>query len=261
MTTKTKIMIVDDEPANCDLLQQALGNKYETLIAYSGAQCLEQLSTFKPDIILLDIMMPEISGYDVCTNVRNDEANKDISIIFISALDTLEDRVKCYDVGGDDYMRKPVDLVILFKKVELLIKSREQNLQLSNTIQEAQDAFMTALKMGAESGTTSNFIEKSFLTKNYDSLLAAFFEAMREFNLKTAAQIRYEDECITINSDSRCLDVEQELILKAQYDGRILEFGKRMFINYPHFSMLVLSTGPLILRHGSFTGGTLNSEQ
>lgn len=235
-------MIVDDEPANCDLLQQALAPNYETLIAYSGAQCFEQLSSFEPDIVLLDILMPEMSGYEVCEKIRSDEQTKDISIVFISALDTLEDRIKCYDVGGDDYMRKPVDLVILFKKVELLIKTRLQSHQLNKEIQEAQKAFMTALQMGAEGGLTSNFIEKSFLTKNYDSLLAAFFETMREFNLKTAAQIRYEDECITINSDGRCLSVEQELIQKAQYDGRILEFGKRMFINYEHFSILIKNT-------------------
>ena len=231
-------MIVDDEPANCDLLRQALGQKYETLVVFSGAECLEQLPRFKPDIILLDILMPEMTGYEVCENIRRDEHN-DVSIVFISALDTLDDRLACYDAGGDDYMRKPVDLAILFKKLELLIRSRENNEALNRDIKEAQQAFMAAMQMGAEGGITSSFIEKSFLTKTYDGLLAAFFESMREFNLKTAAQIRYEEQTITVNSDGRHLDVEQELIARAQYDGRILEFGKRMFINYEHFSILI----------------------
>jgi len=239
MDNKALIMIVDDEPANCNLLEQALENEYDTVVCKSGLECLDKVEAVKPDIILLDVLMPEMTGYEVCEQLRNKDETKDISIVFISALDTIDDRLKGYDAGGDDYLGKPVDLAIVYKKIKLILKNRAQNEKMAGEIQEVQEAFMTALNMGAESGTVSLFIEKSFLAHNFDQLFSAFFDAMQEFDLKTAAQIRFQNEILTLNSEGKSLPLEQELISKAQYDGRILEFGRRMFFNYQHFSILV----------------------
>jgi len=239
MNNKALIMIVDDEPANCNLLEQALESEYETIVCKSGQECLDQAVENHPDLILLDVLMPGMSGYEVCEQIRANDETKDIAIIFISALDTIDDRLKGYDAGGDDYLGKPVDLAIVYKKIKLLLKTKANNEKMSKEIQEVQEAFMTALNMGAETGTVSTFIEKSFLAHNFDKLLSAFFEAMQEFDLKTAAQIRFENEIMTLNSEGKSLPLEQELIARAQYDGRILEFGRRIFFNYEHFSILV----------------------
>ena len=240
MVDKALIMIVDDEPANCELLRQALEHEsYQTIICNSGPECLEQAEKLHPHLILLDVLMSDMSGYEVCQKLRDCDDTEKTPIIFISALDTLDDRLKGYDAGGDDYLSKPVDLPEVFKKIELSLNIRKKNVQLETDIIETQNAFMTALTMSAETGTVSNFIEKSFLAQNYDNLLAAFFESMTSFNLTAVAQIRYEGETITINSDGKTLHLEHELMLQAQSDGRILEFGHRMFINYEYFSMLI----------------------
>ncbi|MCU7834365.1 MAG: response regulator [gamma proteobacterium symbiont of Taylorina sp.] len=239
MKEKTLIMIVDDEPANCELLKQALGQQYETVIFPSGIECLKHASELKPDIILLDVLMPELSGYETCKKLRENDETKDISIIFISALDTLEDRLKGYESGGDDYLSKPVDLEIVHKKITLVLQNKKENQQLKQNIQETQDAFMTALNMGAETGQVATFIEKSFLAQNYEQLFTACFDSMREFDLSCVAQIRFEDEIITLNSEGKLLTLEQELMFKAQYDGRILPFGRRVFFNYSNFSILI----------------------
>lgn len=239
MKSDILIMIVDDEPVNGDLLKQALEHQYETVVLESGLECLEQAPQLKPDIILLDVLMPDISGYETCHKLRDNNDTQNIPVIFISALDTLEDRLKGYDSGGDDYLSKPVDLEIVFKKITLALENRKKSEQLGQEIQEIQDAFMTALNMGAETGMVAAFIEKSFLAQNYEQLFAAYFDSMSQFDLNTAVQIRYQGELITLNSDGKLLSLEQELMLKAQYDGRILEFGRRVFFNYPHFSILV----------------------
>ena len=239
MSHKARIMVVDDEAVNCDLLEKALKNEYELFISRSGKECLEQVLEVLPDIILLDVLMPGLSGYEVCQKLRANDNTKNISIVFISALDTIADRLRGYDAGGDDYLSKPVDLSIVFKKINLILNTRKQAEQFAKDVQEVQEGFITALNMGAESGTVGAFIEKSFLAQSYDRLFAAFFQTMQEFGLKTVAQIRYDNEVMTLNSDGRSLPLEQELISRAQFDGRILDFGRRMFINYEHFSILV----------------------
>ncbi|MCW8929162.1 MAG: response regulator [Gammaproteobacteria bacterium] len=240
MNDNTLIMIVDDEPANCELLKQALEyQEFQTVVCFSGQECLEKAAELHPQVILLDVLMPEMSGYETCQKLKENDDTSDISVIFISALNTLDDRLKGYDAGGEDYLSKPVDLPVVFKKLELTLNTRKKNIELQNDIKEVQDAFMTALSMGAETGTVSTFIEKSFIAKNYDQLLSAFFDTMAEFGLSTVAQIRYDGEIVTLNSDGKVLHLEQELMIQAQFDGRILEFGRRMFINYENFSMLI----------------------
>jgi CheY-like chemotaxis protein len=240
MNNNALIMIVDDEPANCELLKQTLETKdYQTVLCPSGIECLEQAPLVKPDLILLDVLMPGMSGYEVCQKLKENDATKDIPVIFASALNTLDDRLKGYDAGGADYLNKPLDLSIVLKKIELSLNARKKNDKLAVDIKELQDGFMTALNMSSETGVVSTFIEKSFLEKNYDKLLAAFFETMLEFRLSSVAQIRYEGEVITLNSDGKVLHIEKELLNQAQFDGRILEFGRRMFINYEYFSMLI----------------------
>lgn len=232
-------MIVDDESANCKLLVKALASQYETITLHSGKECLDYLTHDQPEIILLDVMMPGLNGHEVCSQIKKNEATKNISVVFISALDTLDDRLNGYNAGGDDYLGKSVDLSTLLNKIQLILNNKKENQKLAEDVEEMQSGFMTALNMGAETDQVTNFIEQCLVAKNYDQLLNAFFESMQGFNLKTVAQIRSKDEVLTINSSWKSLPLEQELMLKAQFDGRILEFDQRMFINYESFSLLV----------------------
>ncbi|MCP4751172.1 MAG: hybrid sensor histidine kinase/response regulator [Proteobacteria bacterium] len=116
MHNKNKILIVDDNLTNQKVLKVILASDYDLETADSGEEALEKVYQFSPDMVLLDIMMPGIDGYEVCRRIRADESISDTKILLISAKAMLDDRLKGYDVGADDYITKP------FEDMELLAK-------------------------------------------------------------------------------------------------------------------------------------------
>ena len=119
-----KILAVDDNPANLRIIDRAFRRTdYEILKASSGAEALE-LAKSQPDLILLDIMMPEMDGYEVCEKLKADDATKKIPIIFVTALTEEIDKHRGIDLGAADFVTKPFNSRALAERVEVqLIKA------------------------------------------------------------------------------------------------------------------------------------------
>jgi signal transduction histidine kinase len=117
MSSKRKVLIVDDVSTNVLLIKRILESDYTIKTAQSGEEALDILPGYRPDIILLDIMMPGMDGYEVCKRIRNERRYSFIKIILVSAKTLIDDRLKGYEVGADDYVTKP------FVKRELLAKT------------------------------------------------------------------------------------------------------------------------------------------
>lgn len=118
---KAKILVVDDEPRNVRLLSVILrAEGYDVLQGYSGEEALAKAETELPDLILLDIMMPRIDGYEVCRRLRETEKTKAIPIVMITALRGLDEKIKALDIGADDFISKP----LIDSKVEVLARIR-----------------------------------------------------------------------------------------------------------------------------------------
>jgi two-component system, sensor histidine kinase and response regulator len=113
---KSVVLVVDDNPKNLQLVATVLNPYYRLLLTGSGHKAIEIAHKIQPDLILLDIMMPEISGYEVCEILKNDNGTRHIPVIFLTAKSEEEDIVKAFDVGGADYITKP------FKTKELLTR-------------------------------------------------------------------------------------------------------------------------------------------
>ncbi|NJK73140.1 MAG: response regulator [Oscillatoriales cyanobacterium RU_3_3] len=141
---KGDILAIDDTPANLRLLVRILTNQgYKIRAVPSGKLALSGIHQALPDLILLDIMMPEMDGYEVCTHLKADEVTRNIPVIFISAIDELLDKVKAFAVGGIDYITKPFQVEEVLARVEThlalqrLQKSvQTQNQELAKTNQE-----------------------------------------------------------------------------------------------------------------------------
>jgi PAS domain S-box-containing protein len=124
------VLIVDDTPANIDILGHIMGRgKLSISIAPNGEKALEIIKKNKPDLILLDVMMPGIDGYEVCERLKKGAATKDIPIIFLTALSELENIIKGFKVGAVDYITKP------FKEAEVVCRATSQ-LKLRKTQKE-----------------------------------------------------------------------------------------------------------------------------
>jgi diguanylate cyclase (GGDEF)-like protein/PAS domain S-box-containing protein len=143
-TLKAKILVVDDQPENLHLLADALsGETYQVKGVINGAMALMVAKTVVPDLILLDVVMPGLSGYEVCEQLKTDKVTQKIPIIFLSASNDAVDRVKALSVGGVDYINKPfqVDEVLLRIKNQLKLQAAQQeilkfNIDLERRIQE-----------------------------------------------------------------------------------------------------------------------------
>jgi len=121
----SKILIADDNIVNVELLDAYLaGRDYEIETAADGAETLEKVKSFAPDLILLDIMMPKLSGFEVCGKLKSDPQTKDIMILMVSALSERGDIERAVNVGCDDYLSKPVNKFELLKRVENMLKLR-----------------------------------------------------------------------------------------------------------------------------------------
>ncbi|MBF0112908.1 MAG: response regulator, partial [Desulfamplus sp.] len=133
---KKNILIVDDTEANIDILVDTLGDDYEVSVAMDGESAIEDVRTNPPDLILLDIMMPGIDGYEVCRRLKADEKSKAIPIIFITALSQVEDETKGLKLGAVDYVTKPISPSIVKARVEnhLELKQAREELERQNHI-------------------------------------------------------------------------------------------------------------------------------
>jgi len=127
MDNRFKILAVDDEPVNILLIESALEDEYEIFVALSGHDAISQLKEQKPDMILLDVMMPDISGFDVCKMIKSSAEFADIPIIFLTAMDSREDSRMGLDIGGIDYLTKPVDFDLLKLRVRNHIELKQRN--------------------------------------------------------------------------------------------------------------------------------------
>jgi len=122
MDKKSRILIVDDTVDTVELLKKRLRSEgYDTAEAYDGEECLRQVDAYNPDLILLDVMMPKLNGYEVCERLKADENSRYIPVLMLTAKSEVENKVKGLDIGADDYLAKPFDYKELSARVRSLL--------------------------------------------------------------------------------------------------------------------------------------------
>ena len=134
MQQQEKILIVDDHPINVEILEEVLGDQYQLATAFSGQEALAVASRFQPALILLDIMMPGLDGYETCRQLREDPVLRHTKIMMVSAKAMPAERLQGYEAGADDYITKPFNKEELLAKVNvyLRLKSAEEVNQLQS---------------------------------------------------------------------------------------------------------------------------------
>src|SRR5215210_6842433 len=132
------ILVADDEPVNRALIQRRLEREgYRVLTAKNGSEAVEKTKEVLPDLVILDVMMPEMDGMDACRLIKETEATRDIPIIFLSARDETEMKVSGLSLGADDYISKPFEAEELIARVHVAIRLKRERDQLRTSVEEA----------------------------------------------------------------------------------------------------------------------------
>lgn len=176
MAIKTKILIVDDDSRNIRILEEILSDDFEIEEAVNGSEALEKASRFMPDIILLDIMMPDIDGLEVCKSIRENHNLSFIKIILVSGKARQDEKLEGYEAGADDYITKPFDDDELLAKVKVFAK-----LKFSEEINQLKTNFLDLLSH--ETGTPLNAIVGfSSLLKNESGFTEEVYASLEHIN-------------------------------------------------------------------------------
>jgi len=133
--TMPRILIADDNVPNADLLEAHLdGTGYETKVVFNGEATLEAAQSWKPTLILLDVMMPKMSGFEVCRRLRADPATRDIAVIMVTALDQANDVETAVETGTDDFLTKPINKTELLLRIRAMLESRDKPSELERAL-------------------------------------------------------------------------------------------------------------------------------
>ncbi|MCF6282325.1 MAG: response regulator [Candidatus Polarisedimenticolaceae bacterium] len=254
-TTKpVDILIIDDDNFAQKMIQRALTEGgFELRAAMDGESGLEEARKQTPDIIILDVEMPGLSGYEVCNILRQEAATADVPVIFLSSHTSLRERMQGYEVGADDYLVKPFDAEHLLAKIKVLIKYQQERKELKAQYELAQKTAMTAMTGTSELAVAMHFIERTYSYNNFEALANGLFQATDQFQLSCCLMVcsGVFDDCDTDSdcdacgkrfwfaSDGSIKPLEQELLEMTDEDKRFLDFGLRTIVNYPGIKLLV----------------------
>ncbi|CAK0780180.1 two-component system, HptB-dependent secretion and biofilm response regulator [Gammaproteobacteria bacterium] len=160
-TTNAQLLIVDDEPINIEILVDVFDDDYDIIVAVDGAQAIDLAHSAHPDLILLDVMMPGMNGYEVCTRLKQDPATREIPVIFVTGLGEERAEAQGLDVGAVDYVTKPISQGIVRRRVANHIelkKARDRLAQLAVTLERKNEELLLLYKNNMDDLAVANNI-------------------------------------------------------------------------------------------------------
>lgn len=136
MPTTAKILIAEDNLPGAELLDAYLAETpYDTKQAHNGEEAIQMVAEWKPDVVLLDVMMPKLSGFEVCKQIRANPDTREIGIIMVTALDQPADIDRAVDLGTDDFLTKPINKTELIMRIRALLKAKSEKDPLPRTLE------------------------------------------------------------------------------------------------------------------------------
>lgn len=241
MTTQIDVLAIDDDKFIQKVITKSLqSDEMNVRTASDGESGVEEALSKKPDIILLDVEMPGINGYETCERLRNIESIKDVPIVFLSSRSSLRERMQGYEVGADDYLVKPFEKEYLIARINILVKYHTERKELREQYEIAHKNAITAMTGSSELAMAMRFLEKSLTFHSINDLAQGLFECTEQFSLECCAMISEGDTPLWYSSENSAISpLEKELIEMCDKEARFLDFGNRTIINYPCVSLFV----------------------
>ena len=232
-------VIVEDDKISQKYIKRALEGTLDLHFAATGQEAEALIEKLDPGIILLDVELPDSNGYEICHKLRLRSEFLFTPILFISGKTNLEERIKGYEAGGDDYITKPFETSELVAKVKAVIRQHEHKETLAEQFKEAQSTAIESMTGASELGLILQFFEKTYAINNFDQLANAIFSLLHALELKSCLYFETEQENYFFCSDGENKPIEKEIMQRLRSEPRFFDFGNRTQINYPVVACLV----------------------
>lgn len=241
LSKKPKILTIDDNTLVHTIVQRSLDNQYDIFSAKNGEDGLKIATKEHPDIILLDVEMPGMNGYDVCKKLKAEEHTAKIPVVFLSSLSNLESRMAGYEAGGVDFLIKPFEAPELQAKLKILTSFVHASANLSQQIETATHTAFSAMRGSSELGLAIQYIESSYGAKSLDVLADKFLSITSNLGLScTLMFIGLQERSFYSSTSGEISPLEKEVIGTIYDTGtRFTDFGNRTQINYSKVALLV----------------------
>lgn len=238
----TKILAVDDEPFNLEIIEEILEDfDLELKTAASGPECLEVVEEFAPQVILLDVSMPQMNGYEVCKKLKANPNTANIIVMFVSARGTVEERMEGYSVGAEDYIVKPFGHDELRSKLKNLNNVLIEKESLEQQVEDATSTAFNAMANSSEMGQIVNYIENIGMINSTEALGNALVNCLNSFSLQSNVEFRGVGKPQHFALHGACSPIVVELFDMLKSKGRLHEFSHRILVNYDLISLLILN--------------------
>jgi CheY-like chemotaxis protein len=233
------VLAIDDDKYVHHIIEESLAGFCKIIHARDGDEGLRLTNKYNPDIILLDIEMPGMSGYDVCKAIKHSESTQDIPVMFLSSKIELSDRVKGYSVGASDYITKPFNAEELIARIKVLYEYRQQCAKLKLDIAKANKTAEIAMTESGDMGRIMRYVGQSYHANNFQSLSEHFFAFFAPLNLDVVVVFWYQGTGVFYSQQSGVCPLEQELLEQHRQAQRFVDIGSSTIINYPKVSLLI----------------------
>jgi len=237
---KHKLLSVDDREDCQTLIKSCLDNDlYQIDEAYSVEEALTASNQLGPELILMDVNLPDGSGYDVCRSIVGQSNQQDTDIIFISALNSLEDRLEAYRCGASDYLAKPINPEELQTKVRRALENQQKKKQLAEQVQEATSTALTAMTNSGEQGSLLAFSTETFNCQSLEQLANATFSLLQQFSLQGSLRLEALPETQYFSSQGVIAPLAKQLLDNASHSQKIISKGNRSLFNDQQTTILI----------------------
>ena len=240
MNSSKRILVVDDEPFNLEIMTEFLCDEFSLVeVAVSGEECLNICRKELPDIILLDVNMPGLDGYQTCLKLKDIDHESKTSVIFVSAHGQAEDRIEGYKAGAVDYLVKPFEPEELLQKINRTLTYKDDVSDLRSSVASSNKVAFSAMTVSSELGGIIRIMEEMFLVTGYEELSEKYFEWSQSMELNSCIRIKTEnfEHCLANNVSST--PIERELMELLASKGRIFSFDSRTQFNGSNVQILI----------------------
>ena len=233
------VLAIDDDKLVHKIIEDALAESCKLIRAKNGDEGLRLALKYQPDIILLDVEMPGMNGFEVCEKLKKASQTKEIPVMFLSSRTDISERMRGYNSGAADYIVKPFNREELLARINVLDDYRQVSQRLKQDMEQAQITAEIAMTDSGDMGRIMRYVGQSYHAHDLESLSSFFFEFFVPLQLEVAVAFWHQQGDAFKSAEGAIQPIEQELLEQNREGSRFVDFGRRTIINYPKVSLLI----------------------